>query len=92
MTPVEVVDIGRSAIWVLLKTAAPIMFIALSVGLIVSLFQALTQMQEMTLAFVPKIISIFLAIIALAPYRLVDLTGFMGQIGQRIAESGQTSG
>lgn len=92
MTPVEVVDIGRSAIWVLLKTAAPIMIIALSVGLVVSLFQALTQMQEMTLAFVPKIISIFLAIIALAPYMIGELTGFMGRIAQRIAESGQISG
>ncbi|MDF1720960.1 MAG: flagellar biosynthesis protein FliQ [Minwuia sp.] len=92
MTPVEVVDIGRSAIWVLLKTAAPVMVIALSVGLVVSLFQALTQMQEMTLAFVPKIIAIFLAVIALAPYMIGELTGFMDQIAQRIAESGQISG
>ena len=67
MDPVEVVDIGRSAIWVLLKTAAPVMLIALGVGLVVSLFQALTQMQEMTLAFVPKILAIFIALVALAP-------------------------
>ncbi|MDF1731689.1 MAG: flagellar biosynthesis protein FliQ [Minwuia sp.] len=92
MSPVEVVDIGRSAIWVLLKTAAPVMLIALSVGLVVSLFQALTQMQEMTLAFVPKILAIFIALVALAPYMIGELTGFMDQIAQRIAESGQIAG
>ncbi|WP_281017906.1 MULTISPECIES: flagellar biosynthesis protein FliQ [unclassified Minwuia] len=92
MSPVEVVDIGRSAIWVLLKTAAPVMLIALGVGLVVSLFQALTQMQEMTLAFVPKILAIFIALVALAPYMIGELTGFMDQIAQRIAESGQIAG
>lgn len=92
MSPVEVVDIGRSAIWVLLKTAAPVMLIALSVGLVVSLFQALTQMQEMTLAFVPKILAIFIALVALAPYMIGELTGFMDQIAQRIAVSGQIAG
>ncbi len=88
MTPVEVVGIGRDAIWVLLKTAAPVMLIALGVGLIVSLFQALTQMQEMTLAFVPKIIAIFVALIVLAPYMIGELTTFMDQISQRIISLG----
>jgi len=92
MSPVEVVDIGRSAIWVLLKTAAPVMLIALGVGLVVSLFQALTQMQEMTLAFVPKILAIFIALVVLAPYMIGELTGFMDQIAQRIAASGQITG
>ncbi len=92
MTPVEVVEISRGAIWVLLKTAAPVMLIALGVGLVVSLFQALTQMQEMTLAFVPKILAIFLALIALAPYMIGQLSDFMVQIAQRIAETGQLGG
>ena len=92
MTPVEVVEIGRSAVWVLLKTAAPVMIIALSVGLLVSLFQALTQMQEMTLAFVPKILAIFIALVVLAPYMIGELTGFMDQIAQRIAASGSIGG
>lgn len=92
MTPVEVVDIGRDAIWVLLKTAAPVMLIALGVGLMVSLFQALTQMQEMTLAFVPKIIAIFVALIILSPYMIGELTVFMDQISLRIAEIGPASG
>jgi flagellar biosynthetic protein FliQ len=88
MTPVEVVDIGRDAIWVLLKVAAPVMLIALGVGLIISLFQALTQMQEMTLAFVPKIIAIFVALIVLAPFMIGELTGFMDQVALRIAGIG----
>jgi flagellar biosynthetic protein FliQ len=92
MTPIEVVDIGREAIWVLLKTAAPVMLIALGVGLCVSLFQALTQMQEMTLAFVPKIIAIFIALIVLSPYMIGELTGFMEQITLRISDIGPASG
>lgn len=88
MTPVEVVDIARDAIWVLLKVAGPIMLTALGVGLLVSLFQALTQMQEMTLAFVPKIIAIFIALIVLAPYMIGELTGFMGEIALRISDIG----
>ena len=92
MTPVEVVDIGREAIWVLLKTAAPVMLIALGVGLLVSLFQALTQMQEMTLAFVPKIIAIFIALVVLSPYMIGELTGFMEQISFRIADIGPGNG
>jgi len=92
MTPVEVVDIGRDAIWVLLKVAGPVMLIALGVGLLVSLFQALTQMQEMTLAFVPKIIAIFIALIVLSPYMIGELTGFMDQISLRIAGLGPNGG
>ncbi|WP_417517695.1 flagellar biosynthesis protein FliQ [Minwuia sp.] len=88
MTPVEVVDVARDAIWVLLKVAAPVMLIALGVGLTVSLFQALTQMQEMTLAFVPKIIAIFIALIVLAPYMIGELTGFMEIVSLRIADLG----
>ncbi|ANK81049.1 flagellar biosynthesis protein FliQ [Minwuia thermotolerans] len=92
MTPVEVVDIAREAIWVLLKVAAPVMLIALGVGLTVSLFQALTQMQEMTLAFVPKIIAIFVALIVLSPYMIGELTGFMDQIALRISDTAPNGG
>ncbi len=68
------------------------MLIALGVGLMVSLFQALTQMQEMTLAFVPKIIAIFVALIILSPYMIGELTVFMDQISLRIAEIGPAAG
>ena len=81
----EVVDIGREAIWVLLKVAGPIMLIALMVGLAIALVQALTQIQEMTLAFVPKIFTIFISLTLLMPFMLSTLTSFMEQIVLRIA-------
>jgi len=59
MEPSALIEIGKEAIWVLLKISMPILLVALFVGLIVSLFQALTQIQEPTLSFVPKIIAIF---------------------------------
>ena len=85
MGPGEVVDVGREAIWVLLKVAGPVMMIGLGTGLTIALFQALTQIQEMTLVFVPKMITIFLSLTLLMPYMLATLTGFMEQIAQRIA-------
>ena len=85
MGPGEVVDVGREAIWVLLKVAGPVMLIGLGTGLTIALVQALTQIQEMTLAFVPKMITIFISLTLLMPYMLTTLTGFMEQIAQRIA-------
>ncbi|MBL4907996.1 MAG: flagellar biosynthesis protein FliQ [Sneathiella sp.] len=85
MSPTDVVDVAREAIWVLLKVASPIMLVALSVGLIVALFQALTQIQEMTLAFVPKILAIFLALVVFFPFMIASMIEFMEQISQRIA-------
>ena len=59
MNEIEVLDISRDAIFTLLKVVSPILLVALFIGLIVGIFQALTQIQEMTLAFVPKIIAVF---------------------------------
>lgn len=61
-------DISREALFVLLKTAAPLMLVGLVVGLLISLFQALTQIQEQTLSFVPKIIAMFFALIFFLPF------------------------
>ncbi|MCW5730726.1 MAG: flagellar biosynthesis protein FliQ [Alphaproteobacteria bacterium] len=85
MSPAEVIDVTRDALWVLIKVAGPIMMIALGVGLIVSLFQALTQVQEMTLAFVPKIISIFFALLLFLPFMIGSMTTFMQEIAERIS-------
>ena len=63
MNEIEVLDISRDAVFTLLKVVTPVLLVALFVGLIIGIFQALTQIQEMTLAFVPKIISVFVAII-----------------------------
>ncbi|MEH6496926.1 MAG: flagellar biosynthesis protein FliQ, partial [Pseudomonas marincola] len=83
MTPTDVVDVAREAIWVLLMVASPIMLVALSVGLVVALVQALTQIQEMTLAFVPKILAIFLALIIFFPFMITSMIDLMEQITQR---------
>ena len=64
------------------------MLIGLSVGLVISLFQALTQIQEMTLAFVPKIIVIFVSVLALIPFMLASLSTFMEQIVDKIVALG----
>jgi flagellar biosynthetic protein FliQ len=88
MNAVEVISISRDAIWTLLKVGAPVMLIALIIGLGVSLFQALTQIKEMTLAFVPKIIVIFVSVLVLLPFMLASLNGFMEQIVDKIVALG----
>jgi len=84
MTPGEVLDIATQAIWTLLGMAAPVMLIGLAVGLMIALFQALTQVQEMTLVFVPKIVAIFLALIVFLPHMGALLSGYMDMIVDRI--------
>lgn len=89
MESADVLQIVRDAIVVVLKIGAPVMLIGLVVGLVISLFQALTQIQEMTLAFIPKILVIFLSLIFLGPYMLATLKVFTDQIaGLIIAGSG----
>lgn len=80
----EVLDVARDGIWTLLLVAGPLMFVALVVGVAISLVQALTQIQEMTLVFVPKIIAIFLALLVALPFMSDVLNGYMGRIASRI--------
>ena len=88
MQPGDVVDIARDAIIVLLQVSGPIMLVGLAVGLTVSLIQAITHVQEMTLAFVPKILAIFASLLLFAPFMIAQLTAFMERIAQRIAQIG----
>ncbi|OHC75065.1 MAG: flagellar biosynthetic protein FliQ [Rhodospirillales bacterium RIFCSPLOWO2_12_FULL_58_28] len=76
MDEVAVLEIGRDALGVILWTSGPIMVAGLIVGLIISLFQALTTIQEMTLTFVPKILVIFVAIIIFLPYMMTTVLEF----------------
>jgi flagellar biosynthetic protein FliQ len=85
MTGAESIDLARQAIWVLLEIAAPAMITALVVGLGIGLLQALTQIQEMTLVFVPKIIAIFLMLLITLPFAGSAMYGLMTQIAARIA-------
>ncbi len=84
MSPIEVLDLVRESLYVLLKISVPIMMVALIVGLLVALFQALTQIQEMTLTFVPKIIAIFFAMIIFLPYMMETMLGFTEGIADKI--------
>jgi flagellar biosynthesis protein FliQ len=84
MTANDAIDIGRDAIVVALKLGGPVMLLALVVGLVISLFQALTQIQEMTLTYVPKILAILIAMIVLMPFMLATLTSFTERLFDRV--------
>jgi flagellar biosynthetic protein FliQ len=88
MNSADVLEVGREAIVVMLKVGSPVLLLALLVGLIVSLFQALTQMQEMTLTFVPKAIVIFLSLLLFLPFMLSTLTAFTQGLMDRIVGLG----
>ena len=85
MTPAESLDFARSAIFVLLEVITPAMLTALVVGLAIGLLQALTQIQEMTLVFVPKIFAIFVVLLVGLPFAGAAMSGLMTDIAQRIA-------
>jgi len=80
MTGAEVLDLGREAIWLTVIIAAPVMLIGLAVGFAVSLLQTLTQIQEQTLVFVPKILSIFVALLLFLPI----MGGLLGRFTQDV--------
>ncbi|MBM86326.1 MAG: flagellar biosynthetic protein FliQ [Rhodospirillaceae bacterium] len=84
MNEADAIEVGREAVMTVLTMSVPVMAIALGVGLIISLFQALTQLQEMTLVFVPKIVVVFTAVVVLLPFMLATLSGFMEKLADRI--------
>ena len=84
----EVLDFMRDAITVLLLVATPIMAVGLAVGVSIALVQALTQIQEMTLVFVPKILAIFLTTLLVLPFMTATLIGFGEDLFRRIASVG----
>ena len=85
MNASDVFGIGNQAIMVALEIGAPIMLLALGVGLVISILQALTQIQEMTLTFVPKILVIFVSLLVLMPFMLGTLVEFTQSLFVRIA-------
>ena len=76
----DAITIGREAIFVALVAAAPVLLLSMVVGLIISLFQSVTQIQEPTLAFIPKIIVSALALLFFGPFILAMLTDFTSRI------------
>ncbi|MBQ8591458.1 MAG: flagellar biosynthesis protein FliQ [Lachnospiraceae bacterium] len=80
MTIETVVEMAKDALFLILQTASPLLLISLVVGLIVSIFQTVTSIQEQTLTFVPKIVSIFLGIILLGSWILNTIVEYMTQL------------
>ena len=75
-----VINIARQTIWVIVATAVPVLLVSMVVGLVISLFQTLTSIQEQTLTFVPKLIAILLTIMIIGSWMLNQITGFMNNL------------
>ena len=84
MTGPETLDVARDAIWTIVVVSSPMMVVGLLVGVVVSLFQALTQIQEQTLVFVPKILAIFITLLLALPFMADSLHAHMMRISSRI--------
>ena len=80
MTPTAVIELGRQAIEVTLMVSAPLFLAALVTGLLISIFQAATQINEMTLSFVPKLVAIFVTLVLAGPWMITLLTDFMRRL------------
>ena len=80
MTVGEVTDLSSSAMFLIIRVSAPVLLVSLCVGLIVSIFQTVTSIQEQTLTFVPKVLAIFLALMVLGNWMLGELTGYSVEV------------
>jgi flagellar biosynthetic protein FliQ len=80
MTPQDAVDLAREAIWISLLIGAPVLLAGTLVGLVIGLFQALTQIQEQTVSFVPKIVAMVLVLSFTLPWLLTQLLQYSGDL------------
>lgn len=80
MTVEAVLDVAIETIWTIIITSAPLLIVSLVVGLVISIFQAVTSIQEQTLTFVPKILSIFICILIFGPFILNTIIEFMTEL------------
>ena len=88
MSGTEVLDIARDGIWVMILVATPMMAVGLLVGIVIALVQALTQIQEQTLVFVPKIIAIFIIMIVALPFMGATMSNYMTRLADMIVTGG----
>ena len=84
MTGPEVLDIARDAIWTIVVVAGPVMIVGLIVGVVIGLLQAVTQIQEATLVYVPKILAIFIAMLVAFPFMGAMLGAYMTRLMERV--------
>jgi flagellar biosynthetic protein FliQ len=80
MTPESVMTMGRNAMEITLMVSAPLLLVALVIGLIISIFQAATQINEATLSFIPKLIGVFVALVVAGPWMLSTMLDYMRQV------------
>ncbi|MDE6903446.1 MAG: flagellar biosynthesis protein FliQ [Lachnospiraceae bacterium] len=80
ITDGDVISIAHDAIYTIIITSAPLLLISLIVGLIISIFQTVTSIQEQTLTFVPKILAVFLAIMLLGSWMMTEMSDFMTRL------------
>lgn len=73
----DIIAIARQTIWLIIKTAVPILLVSMIVGLVISLFQTLTSIQEQTLTFVPKLLAIMLVLMIMGPWLLNAIVSYM---------------
>jgi flagellar biosynthetic protein FliQ len=85
MSGAEVLDVGRDAIWLTIQMCAPVLIVGLIVGVGIGLLQALTQIQEQTLIYAPKIVAIFVSLLIFMPMMGALMSSFMKTIAARIA-------
>lgn len=77
METTDVINIARETVWVIVKTSIPILLVSMIVGLIISLFQTLTSIQEQTLTFVPKLLAIMICLLLMGAWMLNEIVAFM---------------
>jgi len=85
MTPEEIVGIGREALFVAIQVAGPILVVGLVVGLLIGVFQATTQIQEMTLVFVPKLVVMVLLLLYLGKWIAINMISYTASVFERVA-------
>ncbi|QHJ69556.1 MULTISPECIES: flagellar biosynthesis protein FliQ [Planococcaceae] len=84
MTPDMVIKLAEQSIYTIIIISAPMLLIALGVGLLVSVFQAMTQIQEQTLAFIPKILAVFISLVVFGPWMLTTLLDYTRNLFQSL--------
>lgn len=80
MSPEQVIDIARETLWIIIKSSSPMLLISLVVGLVISVFQTVTSIQEQTLTFVPKLLSIFAVIVLCGNWIMNNIVEFMTEL------------
>jgi flagellar biosynthesis protein FliQ len=84
MTPESVMTMGQKAMEITLLVSAPMLLVALAMGLVISIFQAATQINEMTLSFIPKLVALFATLVVAGPWLLTVMTDYMRQVFESI--------